>query len=276
MVSRNESAQGIVPSCTGAVWLQGASGRCRNPIDRCASRKPARPGTMFPLPVTRPPARFPRCGQSAECGRLLLALTLSILVHVLAVLPPLFGVARGGSEGVASRHEITARLVSAPNANSSENDGRLQDAFKEEAAPTGPFPGNDSEIVPPGTPPSDGNSRKPEMNQGPGIGTSELRYFSSDQLTVRPYPLTILENVGMLEPELIDRGERVVLKVWISDSGEVAAMETEFTDMPASVHEATVAAFRRMRFMPGQIDGKRVGSIMKIEMTYKDFRLPVE
>jgi hypothetical protein len=31
-----------------------------------------------------------------------------------------------------------------------------------------------------------------------------------------------------------------------------------------------------MRFMPGEIDGRRVGSIMRIEMTYKDFRLPVE
>jgi hypothetical protein len=276
MVSRNESRRGIVPSCTGAARLQGATTPCRNPIGLCALRKPARPRAMFPLPLTMSPAGLPRCGQSAGCGRLLPALFLSILVHVLAVLPPLFGVARGGGEGVASRHEITARLVSAAKADTSEDDGRPEDAFREEVAPSAPLHGNDSEALAPGTPAREGNSGKPEKNRGPGDGSSQLRYFPSDQLTVRPYPLTVLDDPGMLGPELDGRGDRVVLKVWISDSGEVTEMETEFTDMPVRIHEATVAAFRRMRFMPGEIDGRRVGSIMRIEMTYKDFRLPVE
>jgi len=222
------------------------------------------------------PVGFPSCGQSAGCGHLLPALFLSLLVHVLAVLSLLFGVARGGGEGVASRHEITARLVGAAKPDAPENDGRLQDVFKEEVAPSAPLHGNDPEILPPGTPAREGNSRKPEMNQGSGAGSGQLRYFPSDQLTVRPYPLTVLEDPSVLEPELDGRGERVVLKVWISDSGEVTAMETEFTDMPARVHEAVMTAFRRMRFMPGEIDGRRVGSILTIEMTYKDFRLPVE
>ncbi len=222
------------------------------------------------------PAGFPRGGQSAGWRRLLPALFLSILVHVLAVLLPLFGVARGGGEGVASRHEINARLVSAAKADRSDNDGRPEDVVREEVAPSASVHGNDSETPPAGAPAREGDSGKPEKNQGPGDGSSPLRYFPSDQLTVRPYPLTVLEDPGMLEPELDGRGDRVVLKVWISDSGEVTAMETEFTDMPVRIHEATVSAFRRMRFMPGEIDGRRVGSIMRIEMTYKDFRLPVE
>ncbi len=231
---------------------------------------------MFPLPLTMSPAGLPRCGQSAGFGRLLPALFLSLLVHVLLVLPPLFGVAGGGSEGVASRHEISARLVGATKADTPENDRRPQDVFKEEAAPSPALHGNDPEPLPPGTPVREGNAGKPEKNQGPGNGSGQLRYFPTDQLTVRPYPLTVLEDPGALEPELESRGDRVVLKVWISDFGEVTGMETEFTDMPARVHEAVVAAFRRMRFMPGEIDGRRVGSIMRIEMTYKDFRLPVE
>jgi hypothetical protein len=231
---------------------------------------------MFPSLLTMSPAGFPRCGQSAGCGRLLQAVFLSLLIHVLVMLPPLFGVASGGGEGVASRHEISARLVGAAKPDTPESDGRLQDVFKEEAVPFAPLHGNDSETPPPGTPAREGNSGKPEMNRGPGTGSGPLRYFPSDQLTIRPYPLTVLEDPGTLEPELESRGDRVVLRVWISDSGEVTGTETEFNDMPARVHDAVVAAFRRMRFMPGEIDGRRVGSILRIEMTYKDFRLPVE
>ncbi len=201
---------------------------------------------------------------------------LSLLVHVLVVSSPLFGGARGGGEGVTGRHEISARLVGATKADTPQDDWRPQDVFKEEAAPSAPLHGNDPEPLPPGTRAREGDSGKPEMNRGPGTGSGPLRYFPTDQLTVRPYPLTVLEDPGIIEPELESRGDRVVLKVWISDSGEVTGAETEFTDMPARVHEAVVAAFRRMRFMPGEIDGKPVGSILRIEMTYKDFRLPVE
>lgn len=116
----------------------------------------------------------------------------------------------------------------------------------------------------------------PEPNQGNGIGSPEMHYFSSDLLTVRPYPLTILETPELLDPLPVDADGRVVLKVWISDAGEVTAMETEFTNMPATTHEAIVAAFLGMRFMPGKIDGKAVRSHMRIEMTYEDFRLPVQ
>jgi len=222
------------------------------------------------------PVGSSRCGQPAGCGRLLPALFLSLLLHVLAVLPPLSGAAPGGGEGGASRHEITARLVGVANRDTPENDRPPEVLLKEEAAPSAPLHGNDSEPLPPGTPAREGNAGKPEKNQGPGNGSGQLRYFPTDQLTVRPYPLTVLEDPGALEPELESRGDRVVLKVWISDFGEVTGMETEFTDMPARVHDAVVVAFRRMRFMPGEIDGRRVGSIMRIEMTYKDFRLPVE
>lgn len=67
-----------------------------------------------------------------------------------------------------------------------------------------------------------------------------------------------------------------MLSVWVSAEGVVVAAETEYTDMPESIHEASVAAFLRMRFSPGKIDGVPVGSVMKIEITYEDFRLPQE
>lgn len=103
----------------------------------------------------------------------------------------------------------------------------------------------------------------------------EVKYFASELLTVRPYPLTVLENPEGMEKVPDDLSGKVVLKVWISDTGEVSATEIELAEMPLPHAEAMASAFRRMRFMPGEIDGKRVGCIMRIEMTYEDFRLPV-
>ena len=171
---------------------------------------------------------------------------------------------------------LSARLVSAHNANSHEKNEHL-DAVSEEKLEFGEvFLQNEPVTLQPATP--SGTKYFPEQNPNPvyDSGAREILYFSSDLLAVRPYPLTILESPQMLEPLPVDAEGRIVLKVWISDAGEVTATETEFTDMPATIHEAIVTAFQGMRFMPGQIDGKAVGSIMRIEMTYEDFRLPVQ
>jgi len=159
----------------------------------------------------------------------------------------------------------------------SRSDGSLQDVTVEESDPTERSFQNDSKAAPPEPSSGEEYSPKPEMNPGFRIGADKQRYFSSDLLTVRPYPLTILEGPDLPEPVPDDwGGQKIVLTVWISDAGEVSSVKTEFTDMPVKIHEATVAAFQRMRFAPAEIDGKRVGSIIKIEITYKDFRLPVQ
>jgi len=104
---------------------------------------------------------------------------------------------------------------------------------------------------------------------------ADQNYFLSELLTVRPYPLTVLDEmlVGVNPAEMFGKA---VLKIWINDTGEIATVETEFTDMPEAFHRGLVAAFERMRFMPGQVDGKPVGSILEIEIGAEDFRLPAQ
>jgi hypothetical protein len=231
---------------------------------------------MFPSPEQNHPVCCPPCRYAPENWRLLLALGLSVLAHALSVLPINFEAMRGGNENAWIKPGFSARLVSAPSAKSPEKIEHLEAISEKKSESTEKFLQSDSSVVPPASPSDKEYSPELGLNPGNGIGAPEIRYFSSDLLTVRPYPLTILESPERLEPLPDDSAGRVVLKVWISDTGEVTATETEFTDMPATIQEAIVAAFQGMRFMPGKIDGKAVGSIMRIEMTYEDFRLPVQ
>lgn len=106
---------------------------------------------------------------------------------------------------------------------------------------------------------------------GAGLG-----YLPVEQVSIRPYPIDILEGVG---PPDVDPGEmygRSVLKVWINEIGEVVEADVLFSDMSESFLAATVGAFKRLRFMPGWLDGKPVGSVMTVEINAEDFALPAQ
>lgn len=108
-----------------------------------------------------------------------------------------------------------------------------------------------------------------------GVPPGEPTYFPSESLTIRPYPITALDEMldGVTPTEMFGKA---VLKIRIGATGEVAEMETGFSDMPEAFHVAVLAAFERMRFMPGQVDGKPVACIMEIEISAEDFRLPAQ
>jgi hypothetical protein len=94
-------------------------------------------------------------------------------------------------------------------------------------------------------------------------------YYSTDQLTRRPEPTS---QPRLLTPELgplIPSG-KVVLKVWITELGNVASVEIENSDLPETVSATAAAAFGKLRFVPGQLNGRAVGSMMRIEVVYYD------
>lgn len=229
---------------------------------------------MFPPAENDRAIRF-SCGKRpVECSRLMLAMALSILVHAMLVLPESFNIsARGGGEGSVSPH-IFARLVDHRNGRSPEVVERVQVGSEKQIETTEISTQNQSDDIQPiTTHPGKDYLPLPQESSGLGVEIPEMRYFSSDLLTVRPYPLTQLESPDLREP-LQNVGEgRVVLRVWVSNVGEVTATETESTNLPIAVHEAVVSAFQRIRFKPGEIDGKPVGSILRVEMTYEDIRL---
>ena len=233
---------------------------------------------LFPLFEKNRSIRFPFGGLSVESSRLMLALTLSVLAHAMVVLPASVRISARGDDGVPVVPYIAARLVDLRNGRSpEEGTENVQVASEEQTETTEERrPQSQSDDIPPdSTAPGKDDSPLSQRSPGVGIEVPELRYFLSDLLTVRPYPLTQLESPELRKPLLNGSVGKVVLRVWVSDVGEVTAIETEFADMPIAVYEAFVTAFRRMRFKPGEIDGKPVGSILRIEMSYEDIRLSV-
>ena len=121
-------------------------------------------------------------------------------------------------------------------------------------------------------------SARPMANQKPrpalrlalGIGLLALAapaYYTSDQLTKRAQP----ESVPKLDaPELgpVFASGTVILKLWINELGHVVSVDVEKTDLPQAYSKTAVAAFRNLRFAPGEIDGRHVGVMMRIEVSY--------
>jgi hypothetical protein len=60
----------------------------------------------------------------------------------------------------------------------------------------------------------------------------------------------------------------MVLRLWISALGEVTDVTTESNELTADVAAAVMANFRRTRFVPGERNGERVASVMRIEVSY--------
>jgi hypothetical protein len=50
----------------------------------------------------------------------------------------------------------------------------------------------------------------------------------------------------------------------------VASVEVEKSELPEAVAASAAAAFGKLRFVPGQLNGRPVGSMMRIEVVYYD------
>lgn len=98
-------------------------------------------------------------------------------------------------------------------------------------------------------------------------------YYSTDQLTKRPQALA---DAKLETPEIspIIASGKIILKLWISDRGEVIDVEVENTELPEAFSFATIAGFKQLRFIAGERFGQPVGSIIRIEVSYVDGRLP--
>ena len=108
-----------------------------------------------------------------------------------------------------------------------------------------------------------------------GIGMLPLpapTYYPTDQLTKRPQPLGAAD-LDVPEIRMIVASGKMILKLWIDEFGEVVDVDVEKTELPDVLSRPTVAAFKRLRFTPGERNGLRVGSVMRIEVSYDDARV---
>lgn len=100
-----------------------------------------------------------------------------------------------------------------------------------------------------------------------------VTYYASGQLTRRPQPLG---ELALDPPEIrpVVASGKMVIALWIDSRGDVEDAVVEQSDLPGLFAKPATDAFRRVHFAPGELDGRKVATVMRIEVTYEDLRLP--
>jgi len=97
-------------------------------------------------------------------------------------------------------------------------------------------------------------------------------YYTTDQLTKRPQAVLVPELDPPATRSIIVSGT-LVLELKIDEQGQVVEVAVVQNDLPGIFANTAADAFRNARFLPGEREGKRVNTLMKIEVKYDDKRL---
>jgi hypothetical protein len=201
--------------------------------------------------------------------RMLAALSASCLLHAALVCMPylgasakVFGPGLQGTERPVVVHILDATRVP-------ENESQ---------AVLGTDVGPENEAH---SPPGSARDGEPRPAPDRALGADLLpiipapTYYTADQLTVRPRPVSAPRlNVPGNSP-MFDSG-KAILRVWISEFGHVVSVDAEESDLPEEVSAAAAAAFGKVRFVRGEINGRRVSALMRIEVAYEGGVLSVD
>lgn len=179
---------------------------------------------------------------SPECLRLCLALLLSAVLHAALLLPSRYaGTGRGSApEPGATGTTLVARI--AP------------------GQPTKPLAGSAASAQAPD---------QPSTPAAPAAGTAppdEGRFFSTPELSRAPRPIDDVD-LDIPEAALVTRSGTFVLTLRIDAKGQVVAYEVEAPGLPEEFTTALAETFRAARFVPGEIAGHKVGSVLKVEIS---------
>jgi protein TonB len=202
----------------------------------------------------------------AEALRLVGALALSCLLHAAVAFLPFLGKSVVETRLALKGSQKTPPVINATLAMSGEN--RLTPASVPPA-----------DVIEPEAAAVDRPAEEERLQSQTGAEGADLLpvpaqgYYTTDQLTKRPQPLSTVElDPPGIKPIVVSG--KIVLKLWISESGSVADAEVETTDLPELFARTAVAAFKGLRFTPGERNGLPVGTVMLIEVIYDDGRLP--
>ena len=85
------------------------------------------------------------------------------------------------------------------------------------------------------------------------------------------YPASVLSRMpeieGLFEVQLppgLNLNGQVELRLWIDAAGKLDRIQTISSELPAPYQQAAIAAFQRMHYRPGQIDGQPVAAFVDI------------
>ena len=97
-------------------------------------------------------------------------------------------------------------------------------------------------------------------------------YFTTDQLT-RP-PVATSEPLVFIPRKTAQFVTgHMTLKLWINELGGVDEVEVERSNLPEAVSAIAADTFRRLHFVPGEVDGRPVGVLLRIEIGFVDGRV---
>ena len=228
--------------------------------------------------------RVAKVTDAARRDRLIYLLASSLLLHLALLAWPVSRHAGAGPGAFATRDaHLSATL--APAAAMPEAAARALVVVRPEAPPRGAAPRPAAPAAPPAASESAADVASPspvrqsELASAPTanlpIAPVTTPYFSAEQLTTRPRALA--------EPELdpaplaayVASGE-IALTLWIDEHGTVAEIHVENSDLPDVFAQTAAAAFRDVRFAPGEIDGHAVGSVLRVAVRYDDERVAGE
>jgi TonB family protein len=178
----------------------------------------------------------------ADWRRLYAALTVSCLLHAALFLVPYLGASTNPLQPAArsAQKPAAARAL----------DVRLQRTGRE-APPSTSNRARGSDLLPIAAP----------------------TYYRTEELTKAPRPTS---EPKLDVPKSVARSVsgKVVLNLWINELGNVVSAEVESSDLPETVSGAVAAALGKVRFVPGEINGARVRTLMTIEVAYVHGRRP--
>ena len=204
---------------------------------------------------------------ASDWKRLYAALMISCLLHVALFFLPYLGV---GSD--VSRPSVPGGRKPEP-----ARGLDLTLALESGAATVTAIPAEAASVAAPQSERRASEAPRPALDHALGIALLPMpapSYYTTDQLTQRPRPIA---DPKLDVPEItpVFTSGTLVLKLWIDELGDVIAVDVEKTELPDAVSSSAVAAFRNLHFVPGEINGRRVGTLMRIEVVYNDGTRPL-
>jgi hypothetical protein len=186
---------------------------------------------------------------ASESMRLSAALALSCLLHAAVIFAPDLGVSSGVFQTAVPRGQKPEPVRTL--------DATL--ALENSRAFTVP------EVTAEGEP-------RPALDPALGIGLLPIAapaYYTTDQLTkpARPVSPPVLSAP---ESGPTFAAGTITLAIWISELGNVVSVDVEKTDLPQAYAKMAAEAFRALRYVPGEINGRPVAATMRIEVLYND------
>jgi TonB family protein len=187
--------------------------------------------------------------------RLAVAIVLSLLLHAVVLVMPSPGTGAGAKAVRDAPRALEIRLERG------EPPAAIAEVAPAAVAATAPPP-----------PPSE--PARPEGRLSRGLDLLPVPadpYFTTDRLTKQPIATS---QPSLFIPRQTARyvSGRVLLKIWISEFGAVEEVEVEHSNLPETVSAFAAAAFRKLQFEPGEVDGRPVGVLMRVEIAYVDGR----